>query len=156
MTVKLRPIEPQDDEFLLSVYASTREYELSLVPWSAEQKAIFLKMQFVAQQQHYQEHYQGAEFSVIMADKVPVGRLYVMRGRDEIRIIDIALLPEYRQQGIGTPLIQRLLDEAQEQGKNVRIHVEVFNPSQQLFERLGFTKINNDGINYLMEWVPNR
>ena len=155
MTVKLRPVQPEDDEFLLGVYAATREYELSFVPWSAEQKANFIRMQFLAQQQHYQTYYKGAEFSVILADEAPVGRLYVMRGEDEIRIIDIALLPEHRNKGIGKPLIQGLLNEAQTTGKNVRIRVEVFNPvSVKIFERLGFSTIENDGVNYLLEWKP--
>jgi RimJ/RimL family protein N-acetyltransferase len=155
MTVKLRAIEPADDEFLLSVYGATREYELSLVPWSAEQKTAFVKQQFVAQQQHYQEHFKGAEFSVILADEAPVGRFYVFRGEDEIRIIDIALLPEHRNKGIGKPLIQGLLGEAEACRKRVCVRVEVFNPaSVQVFERLGFNIIENDGINYLMAWSP--
>jgi ribosomal protein S18 acetylase RimI-like enzyme len=153
--VNLKFVAPEDDEFLLSVYAASRAYELAMVPWTDEQKAAFVRQQFIAQQQHYQTYYKGAEFQVILRDNTPVGRLYVYRGEEEIRIVDIALLPEYRNQGIGKPLIQGLLNEARETGKHVRIHVEVFNPiSVDLFERLGFTKIDNDGINFLMEWTP--
>lgn len=155
MKVDLRLVAPKDDEFLLSVYTASRAYELALVPWTVEQKADFVKQQFVAQQQHYATYYQGAVFNVITVDELPVGRLYVYRGKEEIRIIDIAILPQHRNQGIGKPLIQALLDEARVAGKRVRIHVEVFNPlSVQLFGRLGFNIIDNDGINYLMEWTP--
>src|ERR1044072_6384537 len=126
MIVKLRAVKPQDDEFLLSVYTASRAYELSLVPWSAEQKANFVKQQFIAQQHHYQTYYKGAQFNVILADEAPVGRDYLFRGREEIRIIDITLLPEHRHKGIGKPLIQDLLNEAQENSKRVRIPVEAF------------------------------
>ncbi|MEW6131195.1 MAG: GNAT family N-acetyltransferase [Acidobacteriota bacterium] len=154
MTVTLRPETEADEALLLALYGASREYELSLVAWSAEQKAIFIKAQFAAQRNHYRTHYAEAQFDIILFAEQPVGRLYVYRGKSEIRIVDIAILPAYRGRGIGKPLIQSLLNEAQASGKHIRIHVEVFNPSLQLFERLGFKPVENDGINVLMEWTP--
>ena len=112
----LRPARAEDREFLLRVYASTREEELRLVDWSDEQKAAFVRQQFEAQDAYYREHYDPATFDVIEADGTPAGRLYVARWEDEIRIIDIALLPEHRRRGIGTALLRALLDEAGEAG----------------------------------------
>ena len=100
--IALRPIVPEDHSFLLAVYASTREPELAAVPWDAAQKAAFVRMQFDAQHAYYQEHYAGAAFDVILVDGQPAGRLYVAREDDEIRIVDIALLPGYCNRGIGT------------------------------------------------------
>jgi ribosomal protein S18 acetylase RimI-like enzyme len=154
--VTLRPGEPDDEEFLYRVYASTREAELALVDWDAAQKAAFLRMQFAAQHQYYQEHYTGAAFQVILADGRPAGRLYVARWPDEIRIVDIALLPEYRNAGIGTALLRELLAEGAQAGKPVTIHVEQFNPALRLYARLGFTRIAERGVYYLMEWSPAR
>src|SRR5205814_7139129 len=108
----LRPSGAEDRDFLLRVYASTREEELRLVDWSDEQKAVFVQQQFAAQDAYYREHYDPATFDVIEVDGEPAGRLYVARREDEIRIMDIALLPEYRGRGIGTALIRALLDEA--------------------------------------------
>ena len=51
----------------------------------------------------------------------------VARWADEIRIVDIALLPEYRGAGIGTPLLGELEDEAAAAGKPLSIHVERLN-----------------------------
>ena len=108
---------PDDRSFLLAVYASTREPELAAVEWDAAQKAAFVEMQFDAQHAYYQEHYAGAAFDVILVFGQPAGRLYVAREDDEIRIVDIALLPEYCNRGIGTTLLGGLQSEAAAAGK---------------------------------------
>jgi ribosomal protein S18 acetylase RimI-like enzyme len=151
-TVTLRPIRPEDGPFLLTVYASTREPELAAVEWDAAQKAAFVKMQFDAQHAYYQEHYAGAAFEVILVDGQPAGRLYVAREADEIRIVDIAFLPEYCNRGIGTTLLHGLQSEAAAAGKPLRIHVERFNPALRLYERLGFHPIADRGVYLFMEW----
>lgn len=156
LSVTLRPVTPDDKGFLYQVYSSTREQELAPLPWDAEAKESFLEMQFKAQQQYYQQQYADAEFQIILCDSRPVGRLYVDRRDDELRIIDIALLPEHRNAGIGSALLNDLLGEAAEAGKPVRIHVERFNPALRWYERLGFTHIGDTGVYYLMEWRPDR
>jgi ribosomal protein S18 acetylase RimI-like enzyme len=152
--VRLRPIAKDDDALLRRIYASTREEELSVVPWSEDQKAAFLTMQFEAQKAHYDRHYPDAERSVILADDKPAGRLYVDRQPKEIRIIDIALLPEHRGGGIGTRLLQQILTEASTRHLPVRIHVERNNRALSLYRRLGFTPIGENGVYWLMEWKP--
>jgi ribosomal protein S18 acetylase RimI-like enzyme len=147
-----RPIAPADEEFLYRVYASTREEELAPVPWDDEQKEAFLRMQFAAQHSHYQEHYADARFEIVLAGEQPIGRLYVDRREDELRIIDIALLPEHRGRGIGGRLMRPLLEEAAAGGLPVRIHVERENPAMRLYERLGFRQTGDTGVYLLMEW----
>lgn len=151
MAHRLRPAGAEDRDFLLQVYASTREEELRLVDWSAEQKAAFVHMQFEAQDTDYRRNYEDASFDVIEVDGEPAGRLYVDRRADDIRIIDITLLPEYRGRGIGTGLIRGLLDEAATDRKRLSIHVEVNNPARRLYERLGFVQVEERGLYLLME-----
>lgn len=154
--LRLRPIHDDDLHFLYAVYASTREAELALVDWPESQKTAFLQMQFNAQHQHYQRHYPKADFLIILVDDQPTGRLYVDRWQDEIRIVDIALLPALRSQGIGSHLIQELLEEGTRTGRNVSIHVETFNPAFRLYQRLGFEVVEDKGVYLLMEWRPQR
>jgi ribosomal protein S18 acetylase RimI-like enzyme len=152
--VTLRPARPEDRELLLAVYASTRVEELAPVPWTEEQKAAFLKMQFEAQDVDYRRNYADAEFSVIEVDGAPAGRLYVHRRPDEIRLIDIALLPAFRGRGIGTSLLSRLFDEATASDVPVTIHVEIHNPARALYDRLGFVVQGEQGLYALMRWTP--
>jgi ribosomal protein S18 acetylase RimI-like enzyme len=150
--VTLRPATTTDEDFLLSVYASTRADELKQVPWSAEQKEAFVRMQFTAQTQHYAAEYPQARHDILLLEGTPVGRSYVDRGEGELHVLDITVLPQYRKQGIGTLLLRRLLDEAGKLGKPVTIYVESFNPSLRFFERLGFQKNQEKGFHFLMKW----
>ena len=152
--ITLRPIRPEDEGFLFDVYASTRLDELAALGWSEAQREAFLRMQFRAQHQSYLAQFPMADFTIILHDERPIGRLYIERRADEIRGIDIALLPEYRQAGIGTAILQDLLAEAARDGKPFRIHVEKLNRAQRLYERLGFTTLDDDGAYRFMEWRP--
>ncbi len=150
--LSLSPIEDGDAPFLYRVYASTRDAELAVVPWTEAQKSAFLRQQFTAQHTYYQAHYAGAAFQVILCDGHPAGRLYVARWPDEVRIVDIALLPEYRNAGIGTSLLKALQAEAAGARKPVCIHVERFNPALRLYARLGFRRVADHGVYLLLEW----
>ena len=152
--VTLRPVGADDHDFLLEVYGSTRAEELAVVPWTSEQRDIFVRSQFAAQQEHYSQKYPAASHDIILFEGRQVGHLYVARLDQEIRIVDITLLPIERNAGIGTCLITRLLDEADCTRKFTRIYVEEFNPSLSLFTRLGFSPSKQDGIHLLMQRTP--
>jgi RimJ/RimL family protein N-acetyltransferase len=151
--VKLRPVSPEDESLLLELYASTRAEEMALVPWTSEQQEAFIKMQFAAQQEHYRKLQPGADHDIITFNDRPVGRIYIARTKECIEIMDITLLPQERNSGIGSSLIKALMDEATRL-RPLRIYVESFNPSLRLFERLGFRPIEEHGVHLLMEWVP--
>ncbi len=152
MEVGLRPLRAADAPFALRVYAATRAEELAPVPWSDEQKEAFVAMQFAAQSDHYAQHYAGMTSDVIVVDGEPAGRLLVARWRAEIRIVDIALLPEFRGHGAGGELLAELMDEATEMRKRLSIHVERENRARGLYERLGFRPVGESGVYLRLEW----
>jgi GNAT superfamily N-acetyltransferase len=153
-TVTLRPAAPDDEPLLRRIYASAREDELAPVPWSDDEKQAFLAQQFDAQAGHYREHYAGASFDVVELDGRPAGRLYVARWEDEIRVMEITLLPAHRGAGIGTRLLRDLIDEGARTGRRVSIHVERHNPARRLYERLGFLPVADLGVHLLLEVSP--
>jgi GNAT superfamily N-acetyltransferase len=153
--VTLRTAGESDNAFLRDLYASLRADELRLVRWDDAQKEAFLRQQFDAQDRHYREHYTNATFDVIELGGEPVGRLYVARWDDEIRVMDIALLPVHRGAGIGTDLLSGLRDEGAREGKRVTIHVERQNPALRLYERLGFAPVADHGVYVLLESRPS-
>ena len=150
--VGLRPALEEDEAFLLEVYAGTRADEMSQTGWDDAQQRAFIKLQFLAQQQHYRTYYPQGEHSLILLNEKPVGRLYVARSLEEIRILDIALLAEHRNKGVGTRVIKDLMAESGKTGKPVRIYVESFNRALRLFERMGFLQVEEKGFHYLMQW----
>ncbi|MFK5948588.1 MAG: GNAT family N-acetyltransferase [Methylococcales bacterium] len=148
--IRLREITEQDQVFLLAVYSSTREAELAQTGWSVQEQSDFLQSQFNAQHQHYQQHYSEASFDLVLVDDKPVGRLYVARWPSQIRIVDIALLTEFRGKKIGTELISALFTEAKEKQLELSIHVEKNNPAMGWYQGLGFLEIEDKGIYSLM------
>jgi ribosomal protein S18 acetylase RimI-like enzyme len=112
-------------------------------------------MQFTAQQTHYGSRYPNAVHCLILKDGRPVGRVYVSREEEVIRILDITVLPAERSAGIGTTVLEEIMDDGRATGRPVQIYVENYNPSLKLFERLGFSRIEDTGMHYLMELRPS-
>lgn len=151
--VTLRKYTTADIPFMNELYASTRESELAITSFSAQEKKHFLDQQFEAQYLHYINNYCTDAFDIIELKDKPIGRLFVDYWDREIRIVDIALLPKYRNAGIGTYFFHKLFAEARSCGKTVTIHVEHNNPAKRLYERLGFVlKTKTNDIYLLMEW----
>ncbi len=152
-SITFRSITQEDEAFLSRLYASTRKEEVAQTGWTDAEQRQFLQMQFQAQHKHYMESFTSASFDILECEGDPVGRLYIDRRQDEIRIIDIALLPEHRGKGIGSALLHDILSEARKADLPVRIHVERNNPALGLYKRLGFREIGDEGVYFLMEWT---
>lgn len=153
--VTLRPATDADTEFLYQVFAGTRAEEMALVPWTDAQKEGFLRMQFQAQRQAYGEHFPGAEHSIVVMDGQPVGRVWIARTDEEIRLLDIAILPEHQNSGIGTYLLHQLIAESNQTAKTLRHTVYKFNEgAQRFYERLGFSHAGEAGMYLHMERKP--
>lgn len=148
----LTPATEADRKFLFAVYAAGRAGEMAMVPWTVEQKQAFLRSQFDLQDRAYRGNYPGAQFLVIRQDGQPIGRLYLYETADEIRVMDIALLPEWRGAGIGGALMRDILARAGNSRRFVSLHVEHHNPALRLYHRLGFRAISDDAIFIRMEW----
>jgi ribosomal protein S18 acetylase RimI-like enzyme len=91
---------------------------------------------------------------VIEHEGQPIGRLYIDRTPEEIHLIDIALLADHRGHGLGTALIREILAEADRTRRSIRLYVEHFNPARRLYDRFGFTEIEEHGPYWCLEWRP--
>jgi len=155
--ISFRPIADTDEdlEFLYKLYASTRAEEMAITGWNEEQKEEFLRMQFNLQHKQYMQSYKNATFEIILYNKAPAGRLYVDRRKDEMRIIDIALLPEFRRQGIGSKIMKDLIADADKKNLPLSLHMEHNNPAVSLYQRLGFEIKGDTGVYFFMERPPS-
>ncbi|MEK6738410.1 MAG: N-acetyltransferase [Planctomycetota bacterium] len=149
--IRFRPITDADHEFLYKVYASTRSEEMAVTGWNSEAIDAFLRMQFRLQHTQYLQNNPAASFDVILVDAAPAGRLYVSRKADKISIIDIALLPEFRQRGVGGGIMRSLTEEADTKGLVMCLHVEINNPILGFYKKLGFQTKGEHGIYLYME-----
>ena len=150
--VALRGEREEDAAFLRLLFISTRWDDFALSGWNEPDKAAFLASQFDFQRLHYRSHYAESDFGIVERAGVAVGRLYLLRGEADIRIVDISLLPEARNRGWGGALLRAVIDEARAAGQSVSIHVDLFNPARSLYDRLGFRPIEDRGPYLMMKW----
>ena len=152
---KLQPVSAPDDGFLLTLYESTRAAEMAQVPWSDEQKRAFLKGQFEAQRSDYTTRFRGAEHSIIVAEDERIGRIRVDRRDEEIRLLDIAILPRFQNAGIGAALLEQLQQQAAEARLPLRHSVSATNrDALRFYQRLDFVVVEYFETHVLMEWSP--
>jgi GNAT superfamily N-acetyltransferase len=152
--VELRPVVmPDDEEFLKSVYASTRD-DVQYLPFDDAGKQAFILMQYTAQKNHYDEYYKDAKHWIVLYEGNPAGRHMIDYGREDIRLVDMAILPEYRGKGIGTVLFKDAFKDSVRLGLPCILHVIKENPAIPMYERLGFRTIGETGIHDKMEWRP--
>lgn len=155
-TITLRPVAESDEPFLYQLYCTTRNDELAALDWNAAQRETFLIHQFRAQQQHYHTNLPTAQHRIICYNGQAVGRLISAELADELRLANIAILPTHQGLGIGTALIQQVLDTAAKTGCVVRLHVEQHNHrARRLYQRLGFRIIEQLPTHYFMEANPS-
>lgn len=155
--VTLRTVTPADEEFLLVVYGSSRAEELAQVEWAEGQKEVFLRWQFDLQRREYVARFPNARYQLILIDEEPAGRIWVGEDEEQIRLLDIALLPQFQKRGAGTILLGELMKEAARAGKLLRHMVFVLNnDAHRFYERLGFVVIEDIGAYKHMEYRADR
>ena len=153
--VTLKPVTPEDYDELVRIYASSRADELAQIPWTDEQKLAFCRQQYDAQKSEYDERLPGSQYDLILLDGRAAGRFWLARREDEVRLLDLALLPWAQGRGIGTALVRMVVDEGRAAGKMIRHTVFIMNEgARRLYERLGFVVFETvAGGAYLhMEW----
>jgi GNAT superfamily N-acetyltransferase len=149
----LRPVTKDDDQFLFTLYGSTRDAELSQVQWAEGQRDTFVRWQFDMQRREYEARFPDGRYQLILIDGEPAGRIWTGEDKEQIRLLDIALLPQFQKRGAGTLLLEELKKEAERAGKFLRHMVFVLNDNaHRFYERLGFVVIEDLGAYKHMEW----
>ena len=98
----------------------------------------------------------GGYVAAIRCAQLGLGTLWIDEWKDQIRLVDIALMPEWRGRGLGETLVREVLDRGRAAGKPVTIHVEAYNPALRMYERLGFERVDTNGVYFLMKWSDSK
>ena len=102
----LRPQTGDDQAFIRELFVSRRWAEVSAVPgWDDAQRRSFLYSQAELQRKHYEQHYPAAGFLIVEHAGNPIGRLCMHCSATNLHIVDLALLPVWCGQGIGSRLL---------------------------------------------------
>ena len=154
--ITLRHTHADDRAFMFTVFTATRAERFNGAALAPPQLQHLLEMQFNAQQSQYRAQFPGANFSLVLSDDKPIGYFYVDRSGKRFTLIDIALLPELTGKGVGSQLVTALIKEALEKGKTISAHVDKCNnQAWQLWQRLGFQIVGDDGVYFEIEYRPD-
>lgn len=151
--IGLRAEVPEDESFLFQLYASTRQEELEQAGVPEAFRETFLRQQFMAMTQGYRTRFADGSWSVIELDGQAVGRMIVQESASEVRVVDLALLAEFRGLGIGSLLMRRLQISAQALGKPVRLRAFLGSRAESWYRRMGFSQLEEEGLRVHLEWV---
>ena len=151
MPIAHRPLSEEDVPFVRQLILQMVTDELGAAAWPDALRAPLLEMQCRARSEGIRVNWPDAEQEILLSNGQPAGWAVVARRGDAIHLVDIAIVPELRGQGLGTSRIRELLEESDRTGKPVRLSVTTINPANRLYERLGFRRTGGDEVRHYLE-----
>lgn len=144
----------EDIPFLRRLYWSLRAEEMEPVPWPQEVKWAFIDQQFDLQHRHYVARFSSADFLILLDGSEPIGRLYVDSSMERWHVIDIGLLPQWRNRGKGVATLKAVQRQAKAcSASGIMLHVERRNVrAQALYRRLHFREAEASDTHIQMRW----
>jgi len=150
--IHLRPQCAEDADFLFVLFCSAREADFALLPQAQRESLLLFQCQ--AQARDYAARFPRSKHFIIEFGEQRAGRVLLNRGADELRVVDIAVVPELRGRGIATAVLKPLISEAEAAGIPVRLSVWHDNPALALYRRLGFRVRAESATHLELEWRP--
>ncbi len=150
--IVLRPVKKDEEDFWKEVFCDSVRGHFSTAGLSADQLNELLEMQYQAQKADYERNYPQAENDVILYDGNLAGRVILSTEHNDLHLIDIAVLSDFRNRGIGTAILENLFEKSRRTKLPIRFYVEKNNPAFRLYERLGFETIADVQTHFQMQW----
>lgn len=145
-------IKDHDEPFLFALYMSSRQLEMHSWGWSEKEKLDFLRMQYDCRHRSYQMRYPLMESRIITYFSIPVGRIIIAKKEKAMVLLDITLLPEYQNQGIGTALLKEMQQNIKREEILQLTVLKSNSAARKLYEKLGFRGNGEDELYLVMEW----
>ena len=140
MEVSTRQASQADFEWLYELkVASRRRYIEAVYGWDDDAQRKFFKDDFRPQ---------GIE--IITADGSDAGMFKVTQDKEGFFLERIEIHPKFQSRGVGSRIVQGILDEPLEKNKSVNLFVFKVNPARNLYERLGFRIVEETETHYRM------
>lgn len=151
IVVELRPQDEEDQAFLRHLFVSRRWDETCAMPgWNNQQRLAFLHHQADLQQRHYAQHHADAAFLVVERQGQAIGRICVSASGSALRLVDVALLPDWQGLGIGSSLLRAVITVAEHSARPVELTVDALSPARRLYHRHGFLALTGQGLSLQM------
>jgi len=144
--VTTRPATEDDEAFLFHLFKTLRSSEFRYPVMDPRQLESILDIQYRAQRHTYRMQYPGGD-RIILFDGEPIGRIWLYRSPSQHQLVEIAVLPGYRNWGVGAVMVKEAIADARAAGVPLISSVAAANTgSIQFHQRLGFQVVGNDEI----------
>ncbi len=163
MKIELRPLLPSDEPFLWEMLYLALYVAPGKVPFP---RAILDDPDIAC---YVQGWGRSGDWGLLAKDgENPAGAIWLRQWLEDgekgygyasplIPEISLALLPEYRNQGLGTRLLETVILQARPRFPGLSLSVVESSPARRLYERLGFQKVGqvSGSLVMLLEWNNN-
>lgn len=151
--INFRPITEKDESILYDIFLSSRPDLYQLVLTNDSFSTNLIKQQFELSQSYMNKDELSSRYLISYEDEV-AGKVFLRHGDTVDEIASIALLPKYRNMGIGSYVIEKIINNATENKKKIKLQVAWYNDdAKRLYERLGFREIRNHGVYVDMSYM---
>lgn len=155
--LRLRPEQDADDTFRFVLFCQSRPAELALPTIEPAAREQLMHIQYRGQAMSYRTNFPGARFDIIELEGAAIGRLVIDRAGRDIAIVDWAITPEMRGRGIGTAIMQAIVEEARRDCRQIRLKVASGNAAAlRLYLRLGFEPVGTIPFYAELVWNADR
>jgi GNAT superfamily N-acetyltransferase len=141
--LSLREATQDDEPFLFELHrAAMRVYVEATWTWDDDW-----------QRSHFAKNFEPWHHAVIVRSRPPsvdVGRVSLTYHWRRIFLRDIELVAGERNHGVGTTILDAVLELGRASGRRVELMVLRCNPAQRLYARLGFRVVTDDGARLMM------
>ena len=146
--VTTRAATEQDDAFLFGLFRDVRSVEFAQAALAPAQLDLLVNIQYAGQKQSYGAQYPAGN-EIVLLDGKPIGRMWLYRGPAEHHLVDLSLMAEFRNRGIGAALLREAIVAAGAAGVRLCCSVAATNEGSLRFhQRLGFQIVGRDEVYY--------
>jgi ribosomal protein S18 acetylase RimI-like enzyme len=140
LSIAFRPAFDRDLDFLYQLHVATmKDYVDRTWGWEdAFQESVFRK------------RYVPAEIQIMTCEGRDMGMISVEERQADIFLRAIEIHPDFQGQGIATGIINNLIADGRRKMKPIRLYVLKVNPAKRLYDRLGFSVIEETPTHYIM------
>jgi ribosomal protein S18 acetylase RimI-like enzyme len=140
--ISIHAASPRDYDFALGLYLDgTQRLLTALGRW--DEAAVVAR---------FEKSFKPEQAQVIRSDGADIGWMQVSESTNGFHLHQLHLVDSFRNRGIGTRLIEALLDRARGTGRPVALNVIRGNPAIALYCRLGFRVVSEDKELLQMRW----
>lgn len=141
--IRLKERRPEDDEWLFQLHKQ------AMYPHIV---SLYGKWDEAREKEYFEDESKMARYKLVLSNEEKVGAINFLADGSKIKVNRIEVLPEHQDKGIGSAVLDELINQARQENKNIELRVFKHNPAKKLYERKGFQTYEEDETHYYLRY----